>query len=65
MESIKKCCDNCKYYEWYYDKCLKLDCETNYNSMCSLYERYVNNNKTPVGGILNGSTERYKSYNAV
>lgn len=19
-------CDNCKYYEWYYDHCLKWDC---------------------------------------
>lgn len=23
----EKCCDNCKYYEWYWDKCNKWDYE--------------------------------------
>lgn len=32
---IKKCCDNCIYYKWYYDKCTKFDCETDARSVCS------------------------------
>lgn len=30
-----KCCDNCKYYEWFWDKCNKWDCEVDDRSCCS------------------------------
>lgn len=35
---MKKCCDNCKYYEWYYDKCNKYNCEVDGRSVCNGYE---------------------------
>ena len=31
-------CDNCKYYEWYYDKCLKWDCEVDARSVQNCFE---------------------------
>lgn len=34
----KKCCDTCKYYEWYYDKCNKYNCEVDDRSVCSSHE---------------------------
>lgn len=34
----KKCCDTCKYYEWYFDKCQKYNCEVDNRSVCSLHE---------------------------
>lgn len=37
MES-QKCCDNCKFYEWYYDKCKKYNCEVNAKHLCSMYQ---------------------------
>jgi hypothetical protein len=35
----KKCCDNCKWYEWYWDKCTKWDCECDAREIHSCYER--------------------------
>lgn len=40
----KKCCDNCEYYQWYYDKCEKYQCETDARSVCSEHE--PNNKET-------------------
>ena len=36
----KKCCDTCKHYHWYYDKCDKYDCEVDARSICAEYEPY-------------------------
>ena len=40
MEDMKnkKCCDTCKYYEWYYDKCNKYNCEVDDRSVCSSHK---------------------------
>ena len=32
-----KCCDNCKYYEWYHDKCSKWNCEIDCRSCCDSF----------------------------
>lgn len=34
----KKCCDSCKYYEWYYDKCTKWNTTVDPRSICDSYE---------------------------
>lgn len=31
-------CDTCRYYQWYYDKCEKYDCEVDGRSRCAAYE---------------------------
>lgn len=31
-------CDNCKYYEWYYDHCLKWDCEVDARACHGCFE---------------------------
>lgn len=33
----KKCCDNCQYYNWYYDWCNKWKCEIDFRSCCDEY----------------------------
>ena len=33
-------CDNCKYYEWYYDHCRKWDCEIDAREVHNCYEPY-------------------------
>jgi hypothetical protein len=33
-----KCCDNCKWFEWYWDKCKKWDCECDFREVHSCYE---------------------------
>ena len=33
-----KCCDKCKNYEWYYDKCEKFDCEVDGRHVCTYFE---------------------------
>ena len=35
---MRECCDNCKYYDWYYDKCDKYNCEVDRRSVCNGYE---------------------------
>lgn len=37
-DTDRKCCDTCKHYEWYYDKCSKYNCETDARARCSEYE---------------------------
>ena len=32
-----KCCDTCKHYNWYYDKCEKYACETDRRHVCNDY----------------------------
>ena len=34
---FKFCCNNCVYYEWYYDKCTKHACKTDARSVCYDY----------------------------
>lgn len=34
-----RCCDNCKYYGWYYDFCDKWKCEVDAQSCCSEHSR--------------------------
>lgn len=34
----KASCDNCKHYQWYYDKCERWDCKVDYRSVCSEYD---------------------------
>ena len=41
-DNFEKCCDNCKYYEWYWDKCKKFDCETDARSCCSCHQGIFN-----------------------
>ena len=38
QEPVKKICDNCVNYRWYYDKCLKYNCEVDARSTCSCHE---------------------------
>lgn len=33
-------CDNCKYYEWYYNHCRKWDCEIDAREVHNCYEPY-------------------------
>ena len=33
-----KCCDNCKWYGWYWDRCERWQCEVNRNSRCNGWE---------------------------
>ena len=35
---VIKCCYTCVYYEWYYDKCTKFNCEVDSRSYCSFYK---------------------------
>ena len=44
-QQSKKCCDTCKYYHWYYDKCDKYDCEVDARSVCAAYEPYKKGGK--------------------
>ena len=44
-QQSKKCCDTCKYYHWYYDKCNKYDCEVDARSVCAGYEPYQKGGK--------------------
>ena len=32
-------CDNCKHYEWYYDKCRKWDCEVDAREVHNCFEQ--------------------------
>ena len=32
-----QCCDNCTYYQWYYDWCEKWHCEVDFRSKCNSY----------------------------
>ena len=34
----QKCCDTCKFYEWYYDKCKKFNSEVDAKHLCSMYQ---------------------------
>lgn len=40
-----KCCDTCKQYRWYYDKCAKYDCEVDARSVCAEYEQHQKGGK--------------------
>lgn len=51
------CCDKCKYYVWYWDKCLKLDCIVDAREVHNCFESI----STPIydymvgkGGAENG-----------
>lgn len=33
-------CDNCKYYNWYYDHCRKWDCEVDAREIHNCFEPY-------------------------
>ena len=33
-------CDDCKYYEWYYDHCRKWDCEVDAREVHNCFEAY-------------------------
>ena len=35
QEPVKKICDNCIHYNWYWDKCNKYNCEIDARSVCS------------------------------
>lgn len=41
MNDSQKCCDKCKYYEWYYDKCTKWDCLCDARECHSCFEDKV------------------------
>ena len=34
---MDKCCDNCMYYQWYYDKCDKWECNVDERSVCACF----------------------------
>ncbi len=33
-------CDNCKYYNWYYDRCRKWDCKVEAREVHNCFEAY-------------------------
>lgn len=33
------CCDECKYYEWYYDLCKKWNCKIDGRSVHNCFEK--------------------------
>ena len=37
-------CDHCRHYRWYYDKCLKWDCEVDSREVHNCFEPY----ETPI-----------------
>lgn len=36
-----KCCDNCKWYKWYWDRCTKWNCECDARERHSCFEETV------------------------
>ena len=40
----KKCCDTCKYYEWYYDRCNLFNCKMDARSKCNCYKERIQMN---------------------
>ena len=42
----EKCCDNCKWYEWCWDKCKKWDCECDEREVHSCFEPRENQGRT-------------------
>ena len=38
-DTESKCCDNCRRYTWYYDKCHKWDCEVDARSVHDCFEK--------------------------
>lgn len=54
-------CDNCKHYEWYYERCWKWDCEIDARGIHNCFER----EETPVkdamvkGGKVTKQGEEY------
>jgi hypothetical protein len=45
MYMNEKCCDKCKYYQWYWDYCTKYHIHMNYRSVQSCFEPRVDNNE--------------------
>lgn len=41
-------CDNCKHYEWYYDRCRKWDCEVDAREIHNCFEQ----RETPVRNAM-------------
>ena len=37
-----RCCDNCIYYNWYYNRCNKYDCEMDERSVCIFFTENEN-----------------------
>lgn len=48
-------CDDCKHYEWYYDRCRKWDCEVDAREVHNCFER----RETPVRDAMT-TTEKYE-----
>lgn len=44
-------CDNCKYYNWYYDYCNKWKCKVDEREVYSCYEHRKENDKRLIIGI--------------
>ena len=40
-----KCCDNCKWFEWYWDKCTKWDCEVDARECHSCFDERESNER--------------------
>ena len=37
MKKKKKTCDGCAYYDWYWDRCRRFDCEVDSRGVCYGY----------------------------
>ena len=48
------CCDNCKYYVWYWDKCIKWDCIVNIREVHNCFEPI----STPIYDYMIGKVVR-------
>ncbi len=53
-------CDDCKYYEWYYDHCRKWDCEVDAREVHNCFEAY----DTPIrNNMVNYYDETKQGFN--
>ena len=46
-----KCCDSCRFYNWYYDWCAEWKCEVDYRGVCYKHE-FPDKNKVRTENIL-------------
>ena len=38
--TVGKSCDDCRFYSWYWDRCIKWGCEVDGRSVCNHFEKY-------------------------
>lgn len=45
------CCDNCRYYKWYWDKCIKYNCIVDARGKCSDFVMSCDDKSIPIDDI--------------